>query len=858
MNVMDEVSQQQQQLSLMPPVEKPVDQSGDTGKEYTSKTALLYAQVYVHLETKALDQRLFTYGIPEHLLDDAKIGTVVSVPFGRQPSVTGIIVDTTSEKPEFNKIRLVSDVLDPMPLFNTEYFSFLRFVSDYYATPLHQVIQCALPAPLFQAPKKRVALSESGKLLLQSQGVNLSPMARRVIQYLQNKHNNVSTNYLSSQLKLSNNELSAVLAMLNKAGLIDITVETSATIQPKTIRVVSLNKKFDEEFAKLTKRQEEIVTYLKGQAGKLPLNEVADTLKTTPATLKKMADAGVIDISEVEQFRNEAGLFDDDQQQGQLVLNEEQQTALETILNAQNDSQPHLLYGVTGSGKTEVYLKLAEKTLSEGKLVLVMVPEISLTSQIAQRFIRYFGQDKVCLWHSQLSAGERADTWRKMVTGEVPILIGARSAVWTPATNLGLIIIDEEHDNSYKQDSPVPRYDARHLSEERIKRFGGKMLLGSATPDVETYTRHLQTDTILTLKKRYAERPLAKVTVVDMKQERYEGNRSLISRTLLSALEENLHNGEQAIVLMNRRGFYTTVSCGYCQHIFQCPNCDVSVTVHKTSNTIQCHYCGYRDWVPDVCTQCASSTVITSGVGTQRVEEELTNKLPSARLLRLDSDVLKVRHAHRNIIETFKNHEADILIGTQMIAKGLDIPNVTLVGVLSADSTFALPDYKSSERGFQLLTQVAGRAGRGEKPGRVIVQAISPEHPVIEQASDQDYLTFYEEESKLRESLWFPPYSQLFRFIVSGESDKMAWQFTQAVSEHLKQGINEAGLIEEMTLAGPASCVIGRIQGRYRYHLLVKSKSGQIGHQLINDFFNQVKPPDGIHFLLDHDAQTLL
>jgi primosomal protein N' (replication factor Y) len=431
--------------------------------------------------------------------------------------------------------------------------------------------------------------------------------------------------------------------------------------------------------------------------------------------------------------------------------------------------------------------------------------------------------------------------------------------------NLSLILIDEEHETSFKQDSPAPRYNAKTLALELARRTGAKIVLGSATPEISTYYDALKEGRLLHLPERFGNRQMADVRVVDMKQERAQGNQNQLSRTLSEELRINLEVGEQSIILLNRRGFYTTIQCTVCDYVFGCPNCDVSVTFHRARNQVCCHYCGYEDQRPQYCPVCASMELNSSGVGTQRIEDEVTRKFPEARVLRLDSDVLQRKSAYVDIFDAFAGGEADILIGTQIVAKGLDVANVTLVGVVSADSAFALPDYKSSERGFQLLTQVAGRAGRGEKPGRVVIQSVQTQHMVLQHAQKQDYLSFYNEEIGQREMLGFPPYSQIFRFIVSSENEKRAQEFIQAAALHLRQAIQDASLggqsQQALTLMGPAPCVLPRIQSRYRFHLLVKNYVGEAGHRLITHFYTRAleqRLPEDLNFILDIDAQSLL
>ncbi|MBY0402589.1 MAG: primosomal protein N', partial [Cyanobacteria bacterium] len=535
-----------------------------------------------------------------------------------------------------------------------------------------------------------------------------------------------------------------------------------------------------------------------------------------------------------------------------------QHAAVEAVLNS-SSHHPFLLYGVTGSGKTEVYLTLTEKTLRAGKSVLMMVPEIALTSQISKRFIERFGVENIALWHSNLSVGEKTDTWRRIARGDLRIVIGARSSVFTPLVNLGMIMIDEEHDGSFKQDSPAPRYNAKVLAQELAKRTSAKIVYGSATPDPVSFEEAIREGQLLILPERFGGRPMASVELVDMKRERSAGNKTTLSRLLQEELVLNLERKEQTIILINRRGFFTLVTCTQCDYTFMCPQCSVALTVHKSKNLVRCHYCGFEESIPIFCPKCASDQLTQAGTGSQRVEQELLALLPEARILRLDSDVMQRKETYREVFEAFSAGEADVLVGTQMIAKGLDIPNVTLVGVISADSSFYLPDFKSSERGFQLLTQVAGRAGRGEKPGRVVVQSVDPNHAVIQFAKVQDYDGFYHYEMTSRKELNFPPFSQLFRFIVSAEEEYKASHFIKAMAMNLMAGLEKEGLDPtSIELLGPAPCVIGRIQGRFRFHCLLKNLTGETGHRFITQFYKSITPPEAINFLLDVEPQSLL
>lgn len=839
-----------------------------------------YAQVLVNLTARNLQEQIFTYQVPDEFLPIVKVGQPVLVSFGAQHDLTGFIVALDDTYTGTYKLKEITDILDETPLFDADYYDFIQWVSDYYATPIPQVLDTALPANLVQKVRKVVL---SGPRLTDPLAVGKiqhEKNGRTALQLVEFLHQNTpayadwiqsgkspkgyTPKYLAGKFRLPLKALNKLLARMRTLELVTVDNELREKTAPKTIRMIQLKADWKAQLSETTKlsgRQQEIVDYLAAQPGGIPMNQLLDTLGTTPPTLKKLEAMGLVQFSEVQSMRDPLSLFRNLQaHKSEFTLSTYQCKAFETIIRG--DAQaPYLLYGVTGSGKTEVYMSLTRHALEQGQSVLMMVPEIALTSQIARRFISHFGAENIALWHSNLSDGEKADTWQKLQSGELKILIGARSAIWAPLKNLGLILIDEEHESSFKQDSPAPRYNAKTLAAERARRTGAKLVMGSATPEISTHYEAIQTKRILHLPERFGGRDMAQVRIVDMKQERAQGNRNQLCRLLDEELRANLEAGDQSIILLNRRGFYTTIQCTLCDYIFTCAHCDVAMTYHRAKNMVCCHYCGAEGERPQYCPVCASLELNNSGVGTQRIEDELVKKFPDARIIRLDSDVMQKKNAHLEIFDAFSAGEADILIGTQIVAKGLDIANVTLVGVVSADSAFALPDYKSSERGFQLLTQVAGRAGRGEKPGRVIIQAVQTDHMVLRHTEKQDYAAFYEEEIGQREALGFPPFSQVFRFIVSSENEKRGSQFIHTASMHLRQLLREAGMSSTAILMGPAPCVLPRIQGRYRFHLLVKNSAGEPGHRLIADFYRralEARLPEDVNFILDIDAQSLL
>jgi primosomal protein N' (replication factor Y) len=501
-------------------------------------------------------------------------------------------------------------------------------------------------------------------------------------------------------------------------------------------------------------------------------------------------------------------------------LNDEQAAALQEIEAALSGNRPEtfLLHGITGSGKTSVYLEAIARAMELGRQAMALVPEIALTPQMVRLFQERFGE-RVALLHSKLTDRERYDEWRRIERGEAPVVLGTRSAVFAPLADLGLIVIDEEHETSYKQEDHL-RYHARDVAEKRAKLSGAVLVLGSATPSLESYHKALAGDyRLLKLGGRVDGRKLPGVRVVDLRQELQEGNRGIFSRALKTAIEERLGKGEQAILFLNRRGFATFVVCRECGLVLKCPRCDISLTYH-ISGHLRCHYCNYVETLPDFCPKCKSRYIRHFGVGTQKVEEEVRLLFPRARLLRMDSDTTAYKNAHRDILARFCSGEADILIGTQMIAKGLDIHRVTLVGVINADATLHMPEFRAGERTFQLLTQVAGRAGRGEWPGEVVVQTYCPEHYCIIAASSHDYEQFYESEIKIRRSMNYPPFTRLARVLLAHERQDLVKQWAAILAERLQQAAGERQ--ESVDVLGPAPAPLSRLKEKYRWQLILR------------------------------------
>ncbi len=608
-----------------------------------------------------------------------------------------------------------------------------------------------------------------------------------------------------------------------------------------------------------TARQIKILEKLEA-LGESPLIDFEKEVKTTRATMQKLAEANFVEIVERVIYRNPLSIFKDRVQDEFPPLSEEQQKAFDEIEKKIDNKQtnPILLNGITGSGKTEIYFRAIKKVLDAGKNVLFLAPEIALASQLTLRLIKRFNPDEIAIWHSSISEGEKFDVWNKLRDNKIRIIIGARSAVFAPLKDIGLVIIDEEHENTYKQTSPAPRYDARLVAGKICQIYGASLIKGSATPDVSSYYKAKATKNLINLKNRFNNVNLAHVTVVDMREEFYRESRTIFSNTLLNAVYKTLEDKKQAILLMNRRGFFTSVQCKTCGELVKCPNCDIPMIYHAPDKTVKCHWCNTSMPAPELCPSCKSPEIKMGGMGTQRIETIAQKLFKQAKIERIDSDVLSSKTKYIDILDRFQNGEIDILIGTQMIAKGLDNKNVTLVGVIDADISFALPDYRSGERGFQLLMQVAGRAGRGEYDGQVIFQTYNPDLYAIKNAKSQNYIDFYNNEIHRREMFDYPPFCQIIKVVISSTDETRAALCANEIAERLKSQIDKLNLTEYIEVNGSMKCIMAKINTEYRYQIIIKNKMYKKGQYLVSTFIKNTSAADDIKMIIDIDPVDII
>ncbi|ACA98375.1 MULTISPECIES: primosomal protein N' [Cyanophyceae] len=756
-------------------------------------------------------QGLFTYGVPLELA--VVPGDIVLVGFGAQ-QVGAIAIRFIAKLPQGldpEQIRPVQGII-ARGFFSPHYWQLLLRVAQAYQTDMMTVVRMALPPGLLRRSQPRVRLLKTD---LASIDIDfLPPTAQQLFQLLQRgSTQDYSVKYLQRQIK----SVYRGIQELEKAGLAERYLATPQVIHGQRQKWVS----YVSEREGLTKRQREILLVLRHEGGEMWLSELVGVAKTTATTVTKMAKVGCVAIAEREKLR-----LHQSPSQGvdpAKTLTNAQQAALETIKKIQGYGEV-LLHGVTGSGKTEVYLQAIAPLLSQQKSALVLVPEIGLTPQLMDRFRSRFG-DRVLTYHSGLSAGERYDTWRQMLRPDSQIIIGTRSAVFAPLPNLGMIILDEEHDSSYKQDQPAPTYHARTVARWRSQQENCPLLLGSATPALDTWVEFQTAQNsnyyYISLPERVYARPLPPVEIVDMRHELRVGNRSLFSQSLRQALERITQTHEQGILFIARRGHSTFVSCRSCGYVMECPHCDVSLSYHYVQEgslpLLRCHYCDHSQIQPKHCPSCNSPYFKFFGNGTQKVFQALQKEFPQLRCLRFDSDTTRRKGAHRDLLGQFARGEADILLGTQMLTKGLDVAQVTLVGVIAADGLLHQSDYRAAERTFQTLTQVAGRAGRGDEPGQVIIQTYSPEHPVIQAVKTHDYLTFAEREISQRQELDYPPFGKLILLRFSGENHDQVRYTAEAIAEKCFP------LLEpEDELLGPVPANILRVARRYRWQVVLK------------------------------------
>jgi primosomal protein N' (replication factor Y) len=763
--------------------------------------------------------QLFTYALPETLRHRVQPGSRLIVPFGPR-KLTGVILRCHDDPPPM-ATREALRLIDAAPVLDSELLALGRWIAAYYCAPLGDVLRGMLPLAAELRHGKIWSLTDAGRDAARQLLLDSSPddPVAQVLRMLEKRP--LSALYLAKALPLADK---AVKSLARKGFIVVEQVETER--DPLRAPADRLRVELAGAAAadlKLNKPERELRAFLELHPGSHNLKDLEGTVRNASPAARSLARKGLVTL-QPETMAMPAGPV-----RVRHRLNAAQQAAYDQIAAAiaEKRYQTFLLHGVTGSGKTEVYLNAIEAVLAGERSALLLVPEIALTPAMAGQFFARFG-DRVAILHSAFTDVERSEQWRRIRSGAASVVVGTRSGVFAPVRNLGLIVVDEEHDGSYKQEE-TPRYNGRDVAIVRAQAAGACVVLGSATPSLESrYNAEREKYTLIELPGRIEERPMPTVELIDMRQEFLETRQqATFSRKLLEAIGARLENGEQTIVLLNRRGFSSFVACRSCGERVNCANCSLTLTYHKRDRRLLCHYCGYAEKVPSVCPKCQSEHIYFLGMGSEKVEEELHRAFPAARIARLDRDTVTGKRQYETILNEFREGNYDVLVGTQMIAKGHDIPNVTLVGVVSADIGLGMPDFRAAERTFQLLTQVAGRAGRGNVPGIVLIQTINPDHYAVRMAAAQDYPAFYQKELHFRRMMLYPPFSAMANVLVRAEKKEMAMRMS-----------SELGLLlmpppEKLRIMGPAEAPVPRLKNEYRYQFLVKAASRKALNELL-------------------------
>ena len=716
------------------------------------------------------------------------------------------------------------------------------------AKKLNRTFDYAIPKELtdliFIGSKVLVPFGKSGKLE-EAFVVNIKEKSNFKVKEIEKVENNLTENQIELAQWMSKEYFCNVSDCI-KLMLTPGTKSKENKTKDKKIQSVYLKKEILEIENLKTEKQKAVFEFVAKNEG-ITIPEIEEQTNCTRAIVKTLAKNGYLEIID-KVIKRDPLKAKKIERTVDLNLTEEQEYAYcrikEEIEN--NHYSEFLLHGITGSGKTEIYLQLIEETIKREKTAIVLVPEISLTPQMLDRFISRFGKDKIAVLHSKLSIGERFDEWNRIKEDDVKIVIGARSAIFAPLKNLGIIIIDEEHDASYKSESN-PKYDAKQVAKYIAKQHKSILLLGSATPNIDTYYKATEKKEIelIELTKRANLSNLPEVTIIDLKQELANGNRSMLSNELYSSIEENLKEKRQTILFLNRRGYSTFIMCRDCGYTVKCKNCNISLTYHRSEKKLKCHYCGYEQNIVTVCPECHSEKIRYFGTGTQKLEQEIQKQFPNARTIRMDVDTVTKKNSHEEILNKFKNENIDILIGTQMVVKGHHFPNVTLVGVIAADSSLNIDDYRANERTFQILTQVAGRAGREKLPGKVIIQTYNPENFSIQCAQKQDYKMFYNTEITLRKQLKYPPFCDIIIIGFSGLDEEKLKKISSSTYNYLTKRVNEIEYKNKnINMFKPMPAPIDKIQNRYRYRIIIKTKMTEEINNILNEYLEKVYKKD--------------
>ena len=821
--------------------------------------------MYIEIVFPLPFRKAFTYLVPRDLEKLTKIGVRAVAPFGKR-TLTGFIINKLKKVSLKEEIKPITDILDEQPIVDVNGLKFYSWLADYYLCSFGESLKLAVPYGSEVESKRKIIPDQKACAHLLTKEKNKSSTKGKILKVLSEKKE-INLQQLQKLVKKKN--IYSTLRTLQQQGVITLLdLMQPAKVKAKTVNYVKLKKTVAQvysifpEIERRSPRQVKLLLELVAAKGKgLPVAELLHKTSSSKSSLDSLAAKGIVKIYEQEIDRKYVEHYKEEQTK--FALSSQQEKVInEVSKEIVNDHfKTFLLHGVTGSGKTQIYIELTKKVLEKKKTALILVPEISLTPQITSRFFNVFG-DNVTVLHSRMSAGERYDSWYRIFKRKSKVIIGARSALFAPLKNLGLIVVDEEHDASYKQADMIPKYNARDAAIMIGNIVNCPVLLGSATPSIESmYNAKTGKYQLLELRERIDNAKLPVITLVDVNRERKRQRmENIFSKTLLDKIEERLKRSEGVIILQNRRGFSTQIYCTDCGEVELCDNCSIPMVYHINKNNIQCHYCGLVKDVPNACTHCGSIQLKYFGTGTERVEDELEFYFPKVKMSRIDSDSITKKSALSRLLLSFGSGEIDILVGTQMVSKGLDFSRVTLVGVISAETTLWLPDFRADERTFQLLTQVSGRAGRSKSPGEVIIQTQNEKHFALQMVLNNNYSGFFEREIADRERMGFPPFTRIALIETKDQSNERAKGALSGFYNELKK------FSKLITISPPSPAIIARLKGQYRYQILIKSSrktdpGGKILRKAILDSFvefNKKSRYRDVRLNYDVDPQSLL
>ena len=784
----------------------------------------LTAEIAVENTAYSFDKP-FSYHIPENLLNKCKKGVRVLVPFGRgNKKRQGIVLNVFESENE--ELKSIFSVLDDEPVLSAEMIETACFMKEYYFCTLYEAVKTMLPAGI----NYRLTTIYGAKEYDAESNISLDFEQQRIYDYLYAKRKAVKSDTILDVFGFADTQ---ILDDMVSLGVLYKSDEAFRKVSDAVMKMAAISPNVDLSSLKLTEKQKGIVELLE-MTGGTSVKEICYFTGTSTSVIDTLHKKGVIYFYDEEVFRIESRTAESKPEE--IILSDEQQKACDSLYSEYVDEKPHtsLLYGVTGSGKTSVFIKLIEKVIDDDKGIIVMVPEISLTPQFVSLFTKRFG-DKIAVFHSALSLGERLDEYKRVKKGLAKIVIGTRSAVFAPFEKLGLIIMDEEQEYSYKSESS-PRYHARDIAKFRCYKNNALLVLSSATPSVETYY-YAKTNrySLNTLTKRFGTATLPDVVCADMNIEVQNGNATGFSDVLLQNIQYNLEHNKQSILLLNRRGHNTFVTCRFCGEPVTCPNCSISLTYHSANNRLMCHYCGYSVPYTSECPTCHGDTLRFGGTGTQKAEQDISELFPDARILRMDTDATSSKSSYEKMITAFSNGEYDILVGTQMVAKGLNFPNVTLVGVLNTDQMLYADDYRSYERSFSLLTQVVGRSGRGNSKGMAVIQTYTPDNLIISMAAKQDYDTFYNTEIEVRKAMLYPPFADICLIGFVGQNQTLTLKAANAFLKSFIDLAKKEYPTLPLRILGPSPALVVKVSNKFRYKLIIKCKNNKEFRKLLSE-----------------------